>query len=80
MILGPIIGQVMASDLCLAGGDHGVVATMFPRWLRCFCLAVANAGLGLSGRAYGGLAAKIRTFEHQAHEQAGGRSVIIADH
>jgi len=89
MLLGPLIAQVvfMVSDVrAILAGDRRVAmgwAVHVP------ALAVMLAVVWASPlpvwafliAAYGGLAIlKIRTFaEHQAHEQAGGRSVIIED-
>ncbi|GAA5070875.1 fatty acid desaturase [Roseibacterium beibuensis] len=89
MVLGPLIGQIafMAEDWRLIrGGDRGVLiawlvhlpaaaavlalvaASPMPVWAY---LLACYAGLGLL---------KIRTFlEHQAHDRARGRTVIIED-
>ncbi|MEM6897536.1 MAG: fatty acid desaturase [Pseudomonadota bacterium] len=89
MLLGPIIGQAlfMAADLrALRGGDGRVALGWL---LHLPAVAVVLGLVALSPlpvwayllAAYGGLSIlKIRTFcEHQAHEQSGGRSVIIED-
>jgi fatty acid desaturase len=89
MILGPVIGQVafMAADLrAIRAGDRAVLRG----WLWHLPAAAAIVGLVLASDmplwayllgCYGGLAVlKIRTFlEHQAHERARGRTVIIED-
>ncbi|MEL7300287.1 MAG: fatty acid desaturase [Pseudomonadota bacterium] len=86
MLIGPVVGQVlfMAGDLraltprVILGWALHVPAVAAVLWV------VTLAPLPLWAylvAAYGGLSLlKIRTFcEHQAHEQAGGRSVIIED-
>ena len=89
MILGPLIGQVafMASDWqAIRAGDRSVLAAWLwhlPPTIALIAL-VAVSPLPLWAyllACYGGLAVlKIRTFlEHQAHERARGRTVIIED-
>jgi fatty acid desaturase len=89
MVLGPVVGQAfwMLSDWRLArAGDRRVVAG----WLwHLPAVAVVLAVVGVSEMpvwayllsAYLGLSLlKIRTFlEHQAHDKARGRTVIIED-
>ncbi len=89
MILGPLIGQIsfMASDFAAIRGGDGqvlkgwllhipgavfvlwlVTLSAMPVWLYLVCAYLALSVL------------KIRTFlEHQAHEKARGRTVIIED-
>jgi fatty acid desaturase len=89
MILGPLIGQVsfMAADWrAIRGGDRAVLAAWvwhLPPTMALVALVIA-APLPLWAylvACYAGLAIlKIRTFlEHQAHERARGRTVIIED-
>ncbi len=89
MLLGPLIGQVafMATDWqAIRAGDRSVLAAWLwhlPPTLALIAL-VAVSPLPLWAyliACYGGLAVlKIRTFlEHQAHERARGRTVIIED-
>jgi fatty acid desaturase len=89
MILGPLIGQVafMAADWhAIRGGDRSVLAAWLwhlPPTLALVALVIVSP-LPLWAyliACYGGLAVlKIRTFlEHQAHERARGRTVIIED-
>lgn len=90
LILGPLVGQVafMASDWrAIRGGDRAVLAG----WLwHIPAVAVVLIWLATVGAmpfwayllaAYAALSIlKIRTFlEHQAHERARGRTVIIED-
>lgn len=89
MLLGPLIGQIafMATDWrAIRAGDRGVLAA----WLWHLPPTLALVALVLISplplwayllACYGGLAVlKIRTFlEHQAHERARGRTVIIED-
>ena len=89
MLLGPVIGQVafMAADArAIRAGDRAVLLG----WLTHLPVAAAIIALVLASEmplwayllgCYGGLAVlKIRTFlEHQAHERARGRTVIIED-
>ncbi|MEY1554792.1 fatty acid desaturase [Yoonia sp. R2331] len=90
MILGPLIGQIkfMHADWLLirmgdkavlrAWGLHAVASVVILAWL----ITVGTLPLWAYGlAAYGGLALlRIRTFlEHQAHESARGRTVVIED-
>jgi len=89
MVLGPAIGQVafMAQDWALIrAGNPGVARA----WAAHMITSAALIGLVAASpmpiwayliACYGGLAVlKIRTFlEHQAHERARGRTVIIED-
>lgn len=89
LILGPIVGQIafVAGDLRrIRAGEAGVLRAWV---LHLPAAAVVVAGVWSAAMpvwayliaAYGGLALlKIRTFlEHQAHERARGRTVIIED-
>ena len=89
LLLGPLIGQVMfvAGDWRLMRkGDRRVMlgwvlhGPAMAAVIYMVTLSPLPMWAYLAG-AYGGLAIlKIRTFcEHQAHEQTGGRSVIIED-
>ncbi len=89
MILGPLIGQVsfMAADWrAIRQGDRAVLAAWawhLPPTIAVVALVIASP-LPLWAylvACYAGLAIlKIRTFlEHQAHERARGRTVIIED-
>jgi fatty acid desaturase len=89
MILGPLIGQVafMAQDWALIrAGTPGIARA----WVAHIVTSVALVALVAASpmpvwayliACYGGLSVlKIRTFlEHQAHERARGRTVIIED-
>jgi fatty acid desaturase len=89
LLLGPVVGQVfwVLSDLRLVrAGDRRVIAG----WLRHLPAAAVTLAVVLASpmpvwaylvAAYLGLSLlKIRTFlEHQAHEKARGRTVIIED-
>lgn len=89
MILGPLVGQVafMASDWqAIRAGDRSVLAAWLwhipPTMALIALVAVSPLPVWAYLLAcYGGLAVlKIRTFlEHQAHERARGRTVIIED-
>ncbi|MEM1236622.1 MAG: fatty acid desaturase [Pseudomonadota bacterium] len=89
LLLGPVVGQVMfmAADWrAIRSGNRRVAlgwALHLPAmaWVIWVVLQSPLPFWAYLIAAYGGLAIlKIRTFcEHQAHEQTGGRSVIIED-
>ncbi|MEM6276135.1 MAG: fatty acid desaturase [Pseudomonadota bacterium] len=86
LILGPIVGQVMfmLSDLKAFRGRVALGWALHIPAVAAVLWVVVQSGMPIWAyllSAYIGLAIlKIRTFcEHQAHEQTGGRSVIIED-
>ncbi|MEM1232500.1 MAG: fatty acid desaturase [Pseudomonadota bacterium] len=86
LLIGPVVGQIMfmAGDLRALNGRVALAWALHIPAVAVVLWMVVQAGMPLwayLASAYIGLAIlKIRTFcEHQAHEQTGGRSVIIED-